>query len=107
MLYGHKEVPAVRETEHIITKLRKDKPILRNKYGVKAIGLFGSYVREEQKKGSDLDILIEFKKPISLLEFLAIERHLSELTDKKVDLVMKSALKPRIGKHITKEVVYV
>ena len=97
----------MRETEQIITKLKKDKLNLKNKYGVKTIGLFGSYVREEQKRQSDLDILIELKKPISLLEFLAIERHISELTDKKVDLVMKSALKPRIGKHILNEVIHI
>ncbi len=97
----------MRETEQIITKLRKDKLYLRKEYGVKTVGVFGSYVRDEAKRGSDLDILIEFKEPVSLFEFLALEHHLSELTDKKVDLVMKSALKPRIGKHITKEVVYV
>ncbi len=97
----------VKEVEQIIMKLGKDKQNLRKKYGVKKVGVFGSYVREEQKRKSDLDILIEFKEPVSLFEFLALERHLSELTDKKVDLVMKSALKPRIGRHITREVVYV
>ena len=97
----------MREVEQIILKLGKEKQNLRKKYGVKKFGVFGSYVREEQKRKSDLDILIEFKEPVSLFEFLALERHLSEVTDKKVDLVMKSALKPRIGKHITREVVYV
>ena len=97
----------MREVEQIIMKLGKDKQNLRKKYGVKKVGVFGSYVRDEQKRKSDLDILIDFKEPVSLFEFLALERHLSELTDKKVDLVMKSALKPRIGRHITREVVYV
>ncbi|RLG15191.1 MAG: nucleotidyltransferase [Candidatus Nanohalarchaeota archaeon] len=97
----------MKEVEQIIMILGKDKQNLRKKYGVKKVGVFGSYVRGEQKRKSDLDLLIDFKEPVSLFEFLELERHLSELTDKKVDLVMKSALKPRIGRHITREVVYV
>lgn len=53
-----------------------------------------------------MDILVEFKEPISLIEFVALERHLSEIIGRKVDLVMRSALKPRIGKRILKEVRY-
>jgi len=71
------------------------------------MGIFGSYIRREQERGSDLDILVEFEEPISLIEFVALERHLSELTGKKVDLVMKSALKPRIGENILRGTVYV
>jgi len=80
---------------------------LKEKYGVKEIAIFGSYVRGEQKKRSDLDILVEFEEPISLLEFVALERHLGEIIGENVDLVMKSALKPRIGKHILEEVIYI
>ena len=76
------------------------------RYGVKKIGVFGSYVRGEQKEKSDIDLLVEFEEPISLLDFVALERHLSEIMGVKVDLVMKTALKPRIGKHILREVVY-
>ena len=81
---------------------------LRQRYGMKEIGVFGSYVRGEQKAKSDLDILVEFKKDaeIDLLEFVNMGNHLSELLGVKVDLVQKSSLKPRIGKHILKEVVY-
>lgn len=87
--------------------LRKHKQELKKRFKLKKIGIFGSYVKDEQGKRSDVDILVEFKEPVSLLEFVAIERHLSELIGKKVDLVMKSALKPRIGKHILKEVMYI
>jgi len=87
--------------------LRKHKQELKKRFKLKKIGIFGSYVRDKQGKRSDVDILVEFKEPVSLLEFVAIERHLSELIGKKVDLVMKSALKPRIGKHILKEVMYI
>ena len=81
---------------------------LRQKYHIKEIGIFGSSVRNEQKETSDLDILVEFSEGarISLLEFIHIENYLTELLGVKVDLVEKSALKPRIGKQILKEVSY-
>ena len=90
-----------------ITNILKEyKEKLKEKYGVKEIGIFGSYVREEDKEKSDLDILVEFEEDakIGLLKFVNMENYLSELTGVKVDLVEKSALKPRIGKHILKEV---
>ena len=93
--------------EEIKKILKENEIILKDRFKVKEIGIFGSYLREEQKKRSDLDILVEFEEPISLLEFVALERHLSELIGVKVDLVMKTALKPRLGKHILREVVYV
>jgi hypothetical protein len=81
---------------------------LKEKYGVKEIGIFGSYLRGEAKEGSDLDVLVEFEPDIrvSLLDFVELENYLSDLLGVKVDLVEKSALKPRIGRHILKEVVY-
>ena len=92
--------------EEIKEILKENEVTLRKRFKVKELGIFGSYVRDEQKKSSDIDILVEFREPISLLEFVALERYLSELIGRKVDLVMKTALKPRIGKHILKEVVY-
>ncbi|HID95112.1 MAG TPA: nucleotidyltransferase [Candidatus Latescibacteria bacterium] len=87
--------------------LKEHKEKLKDKYGVKEIGIFGSFVRGEQKLGSDIDILVEFEEDakIGLLKFVNMENYLSELLGVKVDLVEKSALKPRIGKHILKEVV--
>jgi predicted nucleotidyltransferase len=67
----------------------------------------GSYVRGEQKKKSDVDVLIDFEDSVSLLTFIALEHYLSDILGKRVDLVMKSALKPRIGKRILKEVIYI
>ena len=78
-------------------------PELREHYGVQALWIFGSYVRGEPYKKSDLDILIEFERPPSLFEFVRLERYLSEIVKIKVDLVMKSALKPVIGRHIVEE----
>jgi len=71
------------------------------------LGVFGSYVRGEQRRGSDLDILVSFNDPPSLLGFIRLERYLSELLNVKVDLVLEDALKPRIGKRILAEVIRV
>jgi len=74
---------------------------------VKSIGIFGSYIRGEGEKESDLDVLVEFEESadLSLLDFIRLENHLSEELGVKVDLVEKRTLKPRIGKHILEEVV--
>ena len=87
--------------------LKENKTILKERFKVKEIGIFGSWVKNEQKEDSDLDILVEFEEVIGLLDFAALERYLSDLLGVKVDLVMKTALKPRIGKHILREVVYI
>jgi len=68
------------------------------------LGIFGSYVRDEDKPGSDLDLLVEFQEPPTLFEFIRLENELSTLLGVNVDLVMKSALKPAIGRRILEEV---
>ncbi|HYA78533.1 MAG TPA: nucleotidyltransferase family protein [Verrucomicrobiae bacterium] len=82
---------------------------LRRDFGVVEIGIFGSYVRGEQKRHSDVDILVEFEKNsnLSLLDFIGLENYLSDILGVKVDLVEKQTLKPRIGKHVKEEVVQV
>ena len=72
---------------------------------VKSLGIFGSYVRGEARKGSDLDLLVEIDDPkMGLLRFIALESYLSDLLGVKVDLVEKKTLKPANGRHVTKEV---
>ncbi len=90
--------------EEIKEILKNKKLFLKEKYSVSEIGVFGSYVRGEQKKKSDLDILVEFERPVGFFKFLELEEYLGEITGVKVDLVTKKALKPRIGKHILREV---
>lgn len=87
--------------------LEGQKPHLRAGYGVTEIGVFGSYVRGGETKKSDLDILVDFNEPISLIKFIELENYLSEHIGLKVDLVMKDALKPRIGRRILQEAVMV
>ena len=93
--------------EEIKRTLLQHKAELKKKFKVKTIGVFGSYVRGEQKRGSDVDVLVEFEEPVGLFEFMALEFYLSDLLGVKVDLVSKKALKPYIGEYIKKEVVYV
>ncbi len=87
--------------------LSAHKQELSQKYGVTSIGVFGSYVRGGQKKQSDVDVLVEFEESssLTLLDFVKLENYLGGLLGVKVDLVEKSALKPRIGKHVLEEVV--
>jgi len=85
--------------------LHEQLPMLTERYSVETLDVFGSYVRSEQKKDSDLDILVTFKEEPSLLTFIAIENYLSDLLEVKVDLVMKDSLKPVIGKNILREAV--
>lgn len=87
--------------------LYKNKKDLVKKYNIKNIGIFGSYVRSEEKKNSDIDILVEFIRPIGFFKFLELEENLEKLLGRKVDLVSKKALKPRIGEYILKEVIMV
>ncbi len=96
-----------KKIDQIIMKLRENKHFLEEKYKVKTLGVFGSYVRGEQKKGSDLDILVEFQQPVGLFEFMELEDFLETKMGVKIDLVSKKALKPRIGKHILEEVINV
>ena len=82
-------------------------PELREQYNIATLEVFGSYVRHEQQKNSDLDILVTFSQPPSLFKFVRLENYLSDTLGVKVDLVMKDSLKPAIGKHILREAVSV
>ncbi len=93
--------------EEIKRDLINLKLFLKEKYKVKEIGIFGSYVKGKQRKRSDLDILVEFEEPLDLFTFIELENFLSKKLKVKVDLVMKSALKPYIGKIILQEVIYI
>lgn len=93
---------------HEIQKtLQKQKPYLAEKFGVRILGVFGSYVRQEQRLDSDLDLLIELDRPskISLLGLVELEYYLSQILGVKVDLAIKTNLKKHIGKRILEEVV--
>ena len=87
--------------------LREHLPELRERYGVESLGIFGSYVRGEEKEGSDLDVLVEVDqtRPFGFFAYIRLEQELSEMLDVKVDLVTQRALRARIGRQILREVV--
>ena len=90
--------------EQIKKILTENKDLLKS-YRVKRIGLFGSYVKGQQREDSDIDVLVEVEG-LSLLDFVGLELRLSEIFGKKVDLVSVKALKPYIKPYILKEVEY-
>ena len=79
-------------------------PILE-KYNIKKAGLFGSFVRGEMREDSDIDILVEIRDDISLLDFVGIKLEIEEALGKKVDLVEYSTIKPLLRERIIKEQV--
>ncbi|GAB4445556.1 MAG: DNA polymerase beta [Cyanobacteria bacterium J069] len=92
--------------EEIRQWLVHNKPLLQERYNVQELGVFGSYVRQEQTEASDVDVLVEFSETPSLLKFVNLENYLSDNLGVKVDLVHKAGLKPRIGERILAEVIY-
>ena len=96
----------MKSKEEILKTMKKELPYLKEKFKVRSIGIFGSYVRGEQTKTSDLDLLVEFDAPVGFFKFIDLEDYLSEKLRVKVDLVTLEALKPLIKSHIIEEAVY-
>ena len=89
-------------------KLEKSKPHLNKVFHVKEIGIFGSYVRSEDNQYSDIDILVEFEKGHKdFFNYMRLKYYLESILQKKIDLVMKGAIKPMLKKSILTEVDYV
>ncbi len=86
--------------------LNKHKLDLKKGYNIKQLGVFGSYSRGEQVDKSDIDILVEFEKPIGL-DFVLLADELEKILQIKVDLVSRGALKPRAFDAIKKDIIYV
>lgn len=93
--------------EQIKKILSDQRDVLKNNYHVKELGLFGSVVRGESTKDSDVDILVEFETPVGFFEFIRLENFLAEIIGNKVDLVSKKALKRVIREEVLKHVMYV
>jgi predicted nucleotidyltransferase len=93
--------------EEIKDILKRHKEEVIREYKVKEIGIFGSIVRGEQKKRSDIDILVEYYELPDLLKLIELERRLQRILRKKVDLVEKHGIRPELKDRILKEVVYI
>jgi predicted nucleotidyltransferase len=98
-------MPNQQNAEQLTALLRQQMPLLSERYRVKTLKMFGSYVRHEQRPDSDLDLLVTFDKLPSLLKFIELENYLTDTLGVKVDLVMPDTLKPRIGQRILSEAI--
>lgn len=83
----------------------KHRDVLAQQYGVAVVGIFGSYVRGQGTPGSDLDLLADILRPISLLDLVGAELYLTELLGMRVDLVPKRSLRVELRETILKEAV--
>ena len=93
----------IEEIKKIISQHRKE---LEERFKVRSIAIFGSYVRGEETTKSDIDILVEFREPVGLL-FIHLADYLEEILGTKVDLLTPEAIKPNRKRYIMEELVYV
>jgi len=91
------------EIKQILAQL---KPELAQRFGVHSIGLFGSVVRDDFSASSDIDIIVDFSKPIGI-EFIDLAHYVEQKLKQKVDLVSRNGVKEKYLKAIEREIVYV
>jgi len=89
----------------VLEKLKKQIAGILNKHPIAKSALFGSYARGEENKSSDIDILIETSKPISLFVILKIEKELRQITKKKIDIIEYSAIKPFLRENVLSDAI--
>lgn len=91
----------------VLEMLKEHETLIKEKFGVKRIGIFGSFARGEEKVGSDIDILVEFEETKTTFDnYMDLKFYLEELFEREVDLVIESSIKPRLKDSIMREVVY-
>ena len=95
------------EKDEILRVLRAGLPDLQQRWPIRSLAVFGSMARGEASAASDIDILVEFERPIGLSAFIALEASLAGLVGRRVDLVSRAALKPHIGRRVLVEAVRV
>ncbi len=96
-------------SQKILKYLKQVQEKYREIYGIRFIGLFGSYARDEATKQSDIDILytIDEGKKLSIFNYFSITRDLERIFKKRVDLVRSDAIKPKLKKYIDRDIQYV
>ena len=95
----------MKDLEAILDELRRLRPDLETRYPIRAMGVFGSYARGEQRQDSDLDVLVDLGDGMTLIDFVGLQLEISDALGLPVDLVMTDALEPRIGERILAEAV--
>jgi predicted nucleotidyltransferase len=92
--------------DEILNILKNIKNDINQRYRVKTIGLFGSYVNNKQKNTSDIDFLVEFEEDADLFHLVGLSRYLEEIFNTRVDVISKPSLKEDLKQHILQEVIY-
>jgi predicted nucleotidyltransferase len=92
--------------EQVRERLREELPLLRQKFSVKSLAVFGSVARHDPQP-NDLDLLVEFYEIPGLIGYIGLQNHLSDMLGVKVDLAMPDELKPRISQRVLQEAVSV
>jgi predicted nucleotidyltransferase len=96
-----------KNANEIINILKLNIPVLKERFRVKEIGVFGSYVRGEQKRGSDIDILVEFEEGYKTFDnYMELKFYLEEILMSEIDLVLKTAIRDELKQYILSEVNY-
>ena len=93
--------------EVVIRILKDKKTELRTQYGVKSLSLFGSVARDEATSASDVDLLVEFSRPVGYFGLFALQNHLEKVLGCSVDLGTPGSLKPRIRERVMGELIHV
>lgn len=92
-----------KQTETYIENIRKKVVPVLKRHGAKKAGLFGSLVRGQMKKRSDIDVLVDLPRNLSLIDIVGIQQEIEEVVGRKVDLVQYEAIKPLLKKYILSE----
>ena len=93
--------------DEILETLRTHRDELRKRFGVKSLAIFGSVARDEAGPDSDVDILVEFEGRATFDRYMGLKFFLEDLLGRRVDLVTRKALKPRLRPYVEQEAIYV
>jgi predicted nucleotidyltransferase len=96
----------VTSLDEIKCLIEQNRPELKRQFHVEKIGVFGSYARGDQKKGSDVDFLVTFDKDISLFEHVDLTIYLKELMGRKADVIQHDNLRPELREYVLKDLIY-
>lgn len=108
MLEMPEQISSHRRKSPLIRRLEKAISWIRVTYGIKKIGIFGSFARGEQNRKSDIDVLVEFEEGHATLHnFIGLSDYLEELFKRKVDLLIESSLSDLIRPYIEKDVIWI
>ena len=96
--------------KNVVDILRRELPYLRNNYGIKRLGIFGSFAKQKQKSNSDIDLIVEFESPIGL-NFVELAEYIEKLLGRKVDIITNEGVKSirvrEVAEDIKRSVLYV